>query len=120
MGANHPCLEQKFDHVESSKEQLCFPRPVKSAGSTSNRPSWHHWLAGEGVGLGEAAGLGQTFGAGNSVGLGQGVELGQGVGLGEGDVIAVGSALWLAYDIGSLPVFLVSTFLTGGLIPSPN
>jgi hypothetical protein len=110
---------------------------VKSAGSTSNRPSWHHWLAGEGVGLGEAAGLGdgfgagkpvglgeaaglgQTFGAGNSVGLGQGVELGQGVGLGEGDVIAVGSALWLAYDIGSLPFFLVSTFLTGGLIPSP-
>ena len=81
--------------------------------------SWHHWLAGEGVGLGEAAGLGHALGAGNSVGLGQGVELGQGVGLGEGDVIAVGSALWLAYDIGSLAVFLVSTFLTGGLIPSP-
>lgn len=81
--------------------------------------SWHHWLAGEGVGLGEAAGLGQTFGGGNSVGLGQGVELGQGVGLGEGDVIAVGSAVWLAYDIGLIAVFLASTFLTGGLIPSP-
>ncbi|MGB9274860.1 MAG: hypothetical protein WCC08_06460 [Terrimicrobiaceae bacterium] len=63
--------------------------------------SWHHWLAGEGVGLGEAAGLGQ------------------GVGLGEGDVIAVGSAVWLAYDIGLIAVFLASTFLTGGLIPSP-
>ena len=60
-----------------------------------------------------------TFGGGNFVGLGHGVELGQGVGLGEGDVIAVGSAVWLAYDIGLLAVFLVSTFLTGGLIPSP-
>ncbi|MGA7904767.1 MAG: hypothetical protein WBL40_00020 [Terrimicrobiaceae bacterium] len=58
-------------------------------------------MAGEGVGLGEAAGLGQ------------------GVGLGEGDVIAVGSAVWLAYDIGLIAVFLASTFLTGGLIPSP-
>ena len=93
---------------------------MKSAGSTSNRPSCRHWLAGEGVGLGEAAGLGDAFGAGNSVGLGQGVELGQGVGLGEGDVIAVGSTLWLTYDIGSLIFLLVSTFLTGGLIPSPN
>ena len=54
------------------------------------------------------------------MGLGHGVELGQGVGLGEGDVIAEGSALWLVYDIGFLPVFLVSTLLTGGLIPSPN
>ncbi|MGA7882288.1 MAG: hypothetical protein WCD63_15610 [Terrimicrobiaceae bacterium] len=63
--------------------------------------SWHHWLAGEGVGLGEAAGLGQ------------------GVGLGEGDVLAVGSAVWLAYDSGLIAVFLASTFLTGGLIPSP-
>jgi hypothetical protein len=114
-------------------------QPEMNLSGTSGKAltSWHHWLAGEGVGLGEAAGLGdafgackpvgvgeiaglgQTFGAGNSVGLGQGVELGQGVGLGEGDVIAVGGAIWLAYDIGSLPVFLVSTFLTGGLIPSP-
>jgi hypothetical protein len=53
----------------SHRKSALLPRPVKSAGSTSNRPSWHHWLAGEGVGLGEAAGLGEAFGAGNSVGL---------------------------------------------------
>jgi hypothetical protein len=103
----------------SHRKSAPLSSPSESAGSTSNRPSWHHWLAGEGVGLGEAAELGDAFGAGNFVGLGQGVELGQGVGLGEGDVIAVGSAIWLAYDIGLFAVFLVSTFLTGGLIPSP-
>ena len=116
----------------SHRKSALLSSPVKTAGSTSNRPSWHHWLAGEGVGLGEAAGLGDAFGAGKPVGLGEAAGLGQtfgvgnsvgpgqGVGLGEGDVIAVGSALWLTYDIGFLPAFLISTLLTGGLIPSPN
>jgi hypothetical protein len=116
---SHP-VEQKVDHVESSKEFALLSAHSDIAGSTSNRPSWHHWLAGEGVGLGEAAELGDAFGAGNPVGLGEVIALGQGVGLGEGDVIAVGGAIWLAYDIGSFPGFLVSTFLTGGLIPSPR
>ena len=87
----------------SHQKSAPLSSPSESAGSTSNRPSWHHWLAGEGVGLGEAAELGDEFGAGNFVGLGQGVELGQGVGLGEGDVIAVGSAIWLHTTSGFSP-----------------